>query len=146
MADTTTPDDTDRAQRAAAAALTKADLSCTFGPSFFLGHLGRFVRDHCPDPNENLPIVQVHLATGEILDICHIVGVSPRWAMLAVRDSASHAEGMAVELVSYELIQRVSIRTRRVGSASIGFSQIVPPEIIAPETLLRAAMPQITSA
>ena len=143
MADTPTPGD-DRVQRAAAAALTKADLSFTFGPSFFLGNLGRFVRDHCPDPNENLPVVQVHLATGEILDICHIVGVSPRWAMLAVRDSTSHGDGMAIELVSYELIQRVSIHTRRAGSASVGFSQIVPPEIIAPETLLRAAMPQIS--
>ena len=144
MADTPTPGSNDREQRAAAAGLTKADLSCTFGPSFFLGHLGRFVRDRCPDPNENLPVVQVHLATGEILDICHIVGVSPRWAMLAVRESAGHEDGMAIELVSYELIQRVSIRTRRAGSASIGFSQVVPPEIIAPETLLRAAMPQIS--
>lgn len=144
MADTPTLGSDERGQRAAAAALTKADLASTFGPSFFLGHLGRFVRDHCPDPNENLPVVQVHLATGEVLDICHIVGVSPRWAMLAVRDSASHADGMAIELVSYELIQRVSIRTRRAGSASIGFSQIVAPEIIAPETLLRAAMPQVS--
>lgn len=55
-------DDTERLE--AATAFARADLACTFGPSFFLGHLGRFVRDHCPDPKENLPVVQVHLADG----------------------------------------------------------------------------------
>jgi hypothetical protein len=61
--------------------------------------------------------------------------------MLAVRDAASHGDGMAIELVPYELIRRVSIRTRRAESTSIGFSQIGAPEIIGAETLLRAAMP-----
>ena len=132
-------DDTERLE--AATAFTRADLACTFGPSFFLGHLGRFVRDHCPDPKENLPVVQVHLADGEILDLCHIIGVSPRWAMLAVRDAAGHGDSMAVELVPYELIRRVRIRTQRAESASIGFSQTRSPEIIGAETLLHAAMP-----
>ncbi|MBI2829274.1 MAG: hypothetical protein HYX77_08405 [Acidobacteria bacterium] len=120
---------------------TKADLACAFGPSFFLGHLGRFVRDRCPDPKENLPLVQVRLADGETLDVCHIVGVSPRWVMLAVRDAAGPRDGMALELVPYEIVQRVCIRTRGAEGASIGFTQTRPPEILAPETLLRAAMP-----
>jgi hypothetical protein len=124
----------------AATAFTRADLACTFGPSFFMGHLGRFVRDRCPDPKENLPLVQLRLADGETLDVCHIIGVSPRWVMLAVRDAASHQDGMAIELVPYELVRRVCIRTRRAEGASIGFNQTRSPEIIAPETLLRAAM------
>ena len=47
-----------------APALVAADLEFPFGPSFFLGHLGRFVRDQCPAPTEDLPIVPgppVHL-------------------------------------------------------------------------------------
>jgi hypothetical protein len=124
-----------------ATAFTTADLACRFGPSFFLGHLGRFVRDRCPDPKENLPVVQARLANGETLDVCHIIGVSPRWVMRAVRDAANHRDGMAIELVPYELIQRVCIRTRRAESGSIGFAETRSPEIITPETLLRAAMP-----
>ena len=124
----------------AAAAFIRADLACAFGPSFFLGHLGRFVRDHCPDAGENLPVVQVRLADGETLDVCHIIGVSPRWVVLAIHDAANHRDGMAVELVPFEIIRRVRIATRRAENTSIGFSQLQPAEIIAPEALLRAAM------
>lgn len=128
------------ATQQAAAAFVRADVACTFGPSFFLGHLGRFVRDRCPDPTEDLPLVQVRLADGETLDVCHIIGVAPRWVMLAVRDSAGHREGMAVELVPYELIRRVGIGSRHTEGSSIGFAQAEPPAIIAPETLVRTAM------
>lgn len=85
-------------------------------------------------------MVRVHLADGQCLDVCHIIGVSPRWVMLAVRDVSSSGEGMAVELVPFEIIRRVGIGTRRAENTSIGFSQARAPEIIAPETLLRAAM------
>ena len=124
----------------AATALIAADLACPFGPSFFLGHLGRFVRDHCPDPKENLPVVHVQLANSDTLDVCHIIGVSPRWVMLAVRDAANHHDSMAIEIVPYALIQRVSIRTRHAEGASIGFSETRAPAIIGAETLLHAAM------
>ncbi|HLG54301.1 MAG TPA: hypothetical protein VI485_03155 [Vicinamibacterales bacterium] len=124
----------------ATAAFMRADLACAFGPSFFLGQLGRFVRDRCPDPTENLPMVEVRLVDGETLDVCHIIGVSPRWVMLAVRDAASHRDEMALTLVPYETIQRVGISTRRAEGSSIGFSQAQPPEIITPETLLQAAI------
>lgn len=130
--------ETDRAQ--AATAFIRADLACAFGPSFFLGQLGRFVRDRCPDPTEDLPTVHVHLADGASLDVCHIIGVSPRWVMLAVYDEDSHRDGMAIELVPYELIRRVAIATRRAEATSIGFSQPRPPEIVAPIALLRSAM------
>lgn len=131
----------DEAERLKAAeAFLRADVACAFGPSFFLGHLGRFVRDRCPDQKENLPRVQVHLVDGNTLDVCHIIGVSPRWVMLAVRDATNQGDGMAVELVPYEIIRRVGIGSQRAETASIGFAQKRPPEVISPETLLRAAM------
>jgi hypothetical protein len=142
MSDVEARSNDEAARIAAMAAFTQSDAACTFGPSFFLGQLGRFVRDRCPDPKENLPVVQVHLADGETLDICHIIGVSPRWVMLAVRDAESHRDGMAIELVPYEIIRRVCIRTRRAAEgASPGYAQTRPPEIVAAETLLQAAMP-----
>ena len=82
----------------------------------------------------------MHLADGETLDVCHIIGVSPRWVMLAVRDATNHRDGMAVELVPYELIRRVGIGTQRAAGASVGFAQKRPPEVISPETLLQAVM------
>jgi hypothetical protein len=62
------------------------------------------VRDRCPDPKENLPMVRIHVSDGEALDVCHIIGVSPRWVMLAVRDAGNQGDGMPVELVPYEII------------------------------------------
>jgi len=135
----------DPADTPAAAAFMSADLACAFGPSFFLGHLGRFVRDRCPDAAEQLPLVQVHLADGVALDVCHIIGVSPHWVMLAVRDGTGHRDEMAVELVPYPIIRRVGIASKRNEASSIGFSQAHPPAVIEPETLLRAAMAPHTS-
>jgi hypothetical protein len=138
--------DDDGGRPEAATAFTRADLACAFGPSFFLVHLGRFVRDHCPDSTENLPAVELRLSGGETLVLCHVIGVSPHWVMLAVRDSRSHGAGMAIELVPYELICSVCIRTPEAGGVSIGFAQTQAPEIIAPETLLRDAMaPHLTA-
>jgi hypothetical protein len=135
-----TPDSNKTERTEGAAVFTRADRACTFGPSFFLGHLGRFVRDHCPDPEEHLPMVQIRLADGQTLDLCHIIGVSPRWVMLAVRDAASRQDDMTIDLVPFEMIQGVRIRTRHGGGASVGFAQSRAPTIIAAETLLRAAM------
>ncbi len=123
-----------------AAAFAATDRRCVFGPSFFLGRLSRFVRDQCPDPQEHLPVVHVHLADGEPLDLCHIIGVSPQWVVLAVRDPESHVDGMAIEIVPYEMIRRVCIRTRRGETGAIGFTHARAPEIIPAETLVQAAM------
>ena len=132
----------DGAERAGALrAFAGADLACPFGPSFFLRDLGRFVRDRCPDAAERLPVVQIRLADGETLALCHIMGVSPRWVMLAVHDGASHGDGMAIELVPYEMIRRVCIGTRRAEGTAVGFAQTRPAQIIAPEALLQAVMP-----
>jgi hypothetical protein len=123
-----------------AEAFARADHACTFGPSFFIGYLGNFVRDHCPEATEPLPLVELRLASGETVSLCHVVGVSPRWVMLAVPRSGSHGSGMRIELLPYELICSVCIRPRETGSGAIGFDQIRAPEVIAPETLVRAAM------
>lgn len=128
------------AERMRATAFAEADQACAFGPSFFLGHLRRFVRDHCPDPGEHLPVVQIRLADGETLDLCHVIGVAPRWAMLAVRDGDSRS-GMAVALVPFEVVRGVMIRTRQVKAGAVGFEQAGAPAVITAETLLVSAMP-----
>ena len=123
-----------------AAAFATADRESPFGPSFFLGHLGRFVRDHCPDPEEHLPLVQIRLADGETLDLCHIIGVSPRWVVLAVRDIASHRNEMAVEIASFDMIRGVRISARPPESGAVGFAQSRPPAVLSAETLAQGAL------
>ena len=125
----------------------RADAACAFGPSFFMGHLGRFVRDRCPDATEHLPVVRMRLSDGETLDVCHIIGVSPHWVMLAVHDGAHGRDEMAIAMVPYDAVVRVTVSTRHAEASSIGFAQVHAPEIIAPEALLKAAMgPAATAA
>ena len=145
MADIQSPQNDDASQLEARRALARADRECPFGPSFFLGQLGRFVRDHCPDPSEQLPVVEIHLIDGGTLDLCHIIGVSSQWVMLAVHDGAGGDE-MSIELVPFGFVRGVSIRSRHAKGESAGFIQVKPPEVMAAEALLEAGMPPMGSA
>jgi hypothetical protein len=79
-----------------------------FGPAFFLTHLRALVQDHCPAPGE-LPNLDLHLFGGEVLHVCHIVGVAPAWVALAVREAA-HATAMQRVMIPYAAIARVTLR------------------------------------
>jgi hypothetical protein len=134
----------DSARSDAPQLLLEADRVFPFGPSFFLHHLGGFVRDRCPDPQEHMPVVEVHLADGETMTVCHIVGVSPRWVVFAVRTAGAESDVMAIECIPFAVIRRVTIHARRPGHGAVGFKQVQPPSIVAAEALLQAAMPTIT--
>ncbi|MEK7347414.1 MAG: hypothetical protein AABZ94_00945 [Candidatus Eisenbacteria bacterium] len=111
-------------ERKAWAALVAADRRAAFGPLFFIQHLRGLVRDQCPDPADGMPGVRLHLADGDTLDLCHIVGISPNWIALAVREPGRE-EGpmvMRTEFVPYPMVTRVVIRTvTREASHHVGF-------------------------
>ncbi len=100
-----------------------------FGPGFFLGQLRAFARDRCPDPAEGLPAVQIHLATGDVLDLCHVVGLAPGYVALAVLEAEGEPRRMRTELVPYQLVARVTIRPG--GSrAHVGFDVDHAPQVL----------------
>jgi hypothetical protein len=119
--------------------------AATFGPGFFLGQLRAFARDCCPSPSETLPSVVIHLATGEMLELCHIMGLAPAFAALAIHDEKKSGGGtgdaMRTELVPYALITRITIRPRRNSGTHVGFDAGREPRVLAvssPEETLRA--------
>lgn len=115
------------------------DAALAFGPSFFLTQLGAYVRDRCPDIEEALPFVHVHLAGGESLDVCHVIGLAPRWVALAVYEPVSRA--MRTECVPYEAIVRITISPGHAQGDHMGFYQEADPALqeTAEETFWRAA-------
>jgi hypothetical protein len=134
----------------AEALVALADLQAPFGPKFFVLHLRAFARERCPDPSERLPAVQLHLTSGEVLDLCHIIGLAPAWVALAVHETArpSGAPSMRTELVPYANIHRVTIKSVHRAEGHIGFDHghplraFVPAlegEPPSPEEALRAA-------
>lgn len=118
-----------------------------FGPGFFLGQLRAFARECCPSHLEPLPSVFIHLATGEVLGLCHVMGLAPTFVALAVheeaRGSAASSRAMRTELVPYTLIARVTIRPRGDADAHVGFDAGFEPRLLAqtptPEEVLAAA-------
>jgi len=115
---------------------------CAFGPVFFAGQLGGLVRERCPQPQEGLPSVQLHLHNGERLDLCHVIGFTPLWVALAVWETGSGS--MRTELLPYASIVRVTIDVPREKGTRIGFDQAHTPSVMrgvamTPEQALRAA-------
>jgi hypothetical protein len=110
--------------------LQQLGRECPFGPVFFLSQLRGLVRERCPDPSEALPAVEIHLQSGVSLEVCHVIGVSPRWVALAVHDEGRPGGAMRTDLVAYELIVRVSVRAVRPSEPSVGFRQAADPAVI----------------
>jgi len=108
---------------------TGEDTAIPFGPGFFLGQLRGFARDRCPDPAEGLPAVQIHLATGEVLDLCHVVGLGPAFVALAIAEGEGEPRRMGTELVPYQLIARVSIHAP-AGRGHVGFDVGRVPDLL----------------
>lgn len=114
-----------------------------FGPLLFLGELAAFVRDRCPNPKEALPRVELRLHDGTALDVCHVIGVGPRWVAIAAHDPEAKGR-MQTVLVPYEAIVRVTIRAAAADGRAVGFEQHHAPAIVddpgaAAEDVLRAA-------
>ena len=131
--------------RARAGSTSEAPVLPPFGASFFVNQLRRFVRDRCPEPSEHLPIVELHLADGEVLDVCHVIGLSPWWVALAARERSEPGAAMRTEVVPYDVILRITIRPSRANGKQFGFDPHHAPEIVtqssptAAEGALRAA-------
>jgi len=128
------------------ALIEEIEARCAFGPLFFLRQLRGFVRDRCPDPAEIMPVVEVHLNSGESFDVCHVIGAAPHYVVLAVHeeDEAGGSRAMRTELVSYESIMRVTIRAVRPTSPHMGFNAVHAPTVMkhdpmTPEEALLAA-------
>lgn len=111
------------------ATLRREDPSVPFGPAFFLTRLGAFVRDRCPTPADGLPIVMLHLADGEVLDVCHVIGLARSWVALAVHDERGlpGPPRMRTVVVPYCAVTRVTFRADTADGVRVGFRQAREP-------------------
>jgi hypothetical protein len=73
--------------------------------------------------------VHVHLSNGDVLDLCHVIGLAPRFVALAVYEGGASARVMRTELVPYETIVRVTVRSGAKEGSHIGFSQERAPVV-----------------
>ncbi|HVV83381.1 MAG TPA: hypothetical protein VHE35_09890 [Kofleriaceae bacterium] len=135
-----------------AAVVRAAGARHAFGPDFFLVHLAAFVRDRCPEEGEHLPRVDLVLADGQSIRICHVIALGPRWVAVAARDDDRRDDRMVMrtEILPYELIARVSIAAGADHGRGIGFDRNRQAVIVAdaqtPEQAFLAAAGQRPAA
>lgn len=112
-----------REDQKARAQAEAVDARWPFGPLFFLSQLRGFIRDRCPDPQNALPELELHLADGQALDVCHVVAISPWWIALAVYEPSPSrgTRQMRTEFVPYGMIARVTLALTGGAAGQLGF-------------------------
>lgn len=93
-----------------------------FGLPFFASVLKDRLEQHCSGAGPEVPQLFLHLVSGGVLDVCHIVELSPKWvAAAAFREEERSCALMDLEFVPYELILRVTLSTRPADEHQLGF-------------------------
>lgn len=99
-----------------------------FGPAFFATVLGDRIRAACDAQPGHVPVVELHLADGLTLDLCHIPGIEPQWlAVQAYRDRETCDE-MDLVFVPYTLITRIAVSMWHPNQRPIGFQLTAPAD------------------
>lgn len=135
--------------RKLARAYSAADRGASFGPSFFVRQLGALVRASCPTAQERVGIVELHLLGGEVLEVCHIISLTPAWVALAVFDELRQGDGgqsMRTELVPYGCIARVTISSQVRSTGRIGFGQDHQPDLSLQQSIPAERLLELAAA
>ena len=92
-----------------------------FDTQFFATVLGERVRETCPADTEHVPVVLLHLKDGTVLDLCHIILVTPAWvAVMHFRDTAT-CDDTDCSFILYEMIARITVSRRPRTEREVGF-------------------------
>ena len=103
--------------------LLKAELAApVFGLPFFGTMLTSRFETYCSGAGPEVPQVLLHLAGGAVLDVCHVVELTPRWIAMAVFRDDRTCEQMDLDFVPYELILRVTLSSRPAEERPLGFN------------------------
>jgi hypothetical protein len=106
---------------AEAAGRANASVGPPFGPEFFTTVLIERVRVACDGHPDEVPVVELHLADGYILDLCHIPMIERQWlAAQAYRDKEICKE-MDLMFIPYPLVTRVTVSMWHRNQRPIGF-------------------------
>lgn len=92
-----------------------------FGRDFFATVFADRVRAMCEGDPDRVPVVQLDLADGSTLDLCHIEALSSSWmAVMAYRDQAT-CETMDLLFVPYALVLKVRVSAEQTAERRVGF-------------------------
>ncbi|MBI2172548.1 MAG: hypothetical protein HYU30_11155 [Chloroflexi bacterium] len=100
-----------------------------FDAAFYKTVLPERVAQECKASPKLLPVVNLLLADGHILDLCHILHLADTWLVVQYFRDVQTCQDMDVAFLPYELVSMVTVSLRHPGNRKIGFQQVQDPSL-----------------
>ena len=92
-----------------------------FDAAFYRTALPALVRAECEARPERVPVVELHLASGRVLDLCHISHLADAWVACHYFRDTETCEEMDVAFLPYGLISMVTVSLHHPEKRRLGF-------------------------
>lgn len=92
-----------------------------FDAAFFRGVLPGLVKRECAGRPSAVPVVNLHLADGRVLDLCHISHLDAAWFAANHFRDVEACDDMDIALVPYGLVTSVTLSLHAPASRKLGF-------------------------
>lgn len=93
-----------------------------FESAFFESVLPDRIRQRCVEQSGHVPVVELHLADGDSLDLCHIVHLADRWLLVAFYRDPAKCSDMDLAFLGYDTIKRITVSMHDPHSRRLGFN------------------------
>lgn len=93
-----------------------------FDRQFFGAILPEHVRAEVAADPDKVPIIELYLASGAVLDLCHVVRLADNWVAVAHFCREDQFDDTDIAFLPYATITRVSLTMRDAKEREIGFS------------------------
>ena len=98
-----------------------------FDRQFFGTILQEHVRAEVSANPGKVPVIELHLVGGGVLDLCHVVRLADAWLAVEHYTDEDHDEDTGIAFLPYTAIARVMLVMRDEAVRQIGFTMATPP-------------------
>jgi hypothetical protein len=112
-----------------------------FDRQFFASILSEHVRAEVAANPGRVPIIELYLVSGAVLDLCHVVRLADAWVAVAHFCDEDRFDKTDIAFLPYGTITRVSLTLRDEKEREIGFSTAHAPIETPNGTPVHPALP-----
>ena len=92
-----------------------------FDADFYRKVLPERVTEQCHGHPGDVPVVNLHLANGRTLDLCHVAHLADTWVAVQYFRDTETCDDMDLAFLPYELVTMVTVSLHHPTSRRIGF-------------------------
>src|SRR5574341_1750905 len=98
-----------------------------FDAGFYRTVLPWWIRTQCEGKLRGVPVVELRLADGAVLDVCHLVNLADQWMAISHFRDAETCDDMDMAFIRYETVMRINVSMHDPKSRRIGFDVTKSP-------------------